>query len=475
MSQSENIDDLKKELESLRSENEALKQRLEIDHITTTVFVPKQFEEIFSQAEENVRAYFSDSSKRAENGEIVISGERYVLIRSAALSYEFMDVFKEFYSNYPVEEALRIGNNFLFDIAHVLGKKDAKDFHKKMDLTDPIEKLSAGPVHFAFTGWANVEILPESNPVPNEDYFIKYIHHNSFEAQAWIKAGRKSSGPVCTMNCGYSSGWCEESFDVPLTAVEIACEAQGAPHCTFIMAPPDKIGDYLEKEDTVMNRDAYDIPIFFQRKYSEEKLRESLKQKETLLKEVHHRVKNNLQVISSLLNLQKNHLNEPRFIEEIDAAIARVNTMARVQEMIYGDKDVSSINIEKYISKLIRSLYQVYSTPGKDLEFDVQIEVKNVIFDPDLVVPIGLIINEIACNAMKHAIDSGGVFYLKLQEDAEGKYALTAGDNGSGIETTRSNDSLGMSLIEVLCEQIDASLKINNSSEGLEYLIEFTP
>ncbi|MBD3636216.1 MAG: XylR N-terminal domain-containing protein [Crocinitomicaceae bacterium] len=473
MSTKEYIAKLEAELKQLNQENERLKERLDLSGITTTVFVPEHFQEIFANAEKNVRDYFKETIKSAENGEILINGERYLLIRSAALSYEFMDVFREFYSNRPEDEAIQIGNNFLFDIAHVLGKEDAKAFHKKMNLKDPVEKLSAGPVHFAFTGWANVEILPESNPAPDDTFFLKYVHHNSFEAQSWISAGRKSDIPVCTMNSGYSSGWCEESFGIPLTAVELECEAHGAENCTFIMAPPHKIKEYLEKEKTFRKTEEYDVPVFFERKYSEDKLKDSLRQKETLLQEVHHRVKNNLQVISSLLNLQKANISDPKLRAEFDTSISRVNTMARVQEMIYGNKNVSSINIEKYFSKLIHSLYQMYARPNADLKFEVNIDVEEVIFDPDFAIPLGLIINEIACNSMKHAFEEDGLFYLNLTQDQKGKYTMIAGDNGKGIEQATAEETLGMSLIEILCDQIEADLELNNSSEGLEYVIRF--
>jgi two-component sensor histidine kinase/predicted hydrocarbon binding protein len=473
MSAPDDINELKKEIANLKVQNKKLKQSLGSEEVTTTVFVPDRFKKIFLQAEQNVRSYFSDSEKRADNGEILISGERYVLIRSASLSYEFLDVFKELYANRPAEEAIRIGNNFLFDIAHVLGQKDAKAFHKKMNLKDPVQKLSAGPVHFAFTGWANVEILPESNPSPDDNFYLKYYHHNSFEAQSWIQANRSSETTVCTMNCGYSSGWCEESFGLALTAVEIECEAHGAERCTFIMAPPHKMAEYLEKEKDYKSSVEYDVPIFFQRKYNEDKLNESLKQKDTLLQEVHHRVKNNLQVISSLLNLQKQNVQDPKLAAEFNTSISRVNTMAMVQEMIYGTKNVSSINIEKYFSKLIRSLYQVYSRPDTNLEFDVKIEIDEVIFNPDLAIPLGLIINEIACNTMKHAFEKEGLFYFRLIQDENGKYTMTVGDDGSGIDEQGLESGLGMSLIEILCEQIEAELQINNSDKGLEYIIKF--
>lgn len=472
MSDTQNIATLLKELESLRAENTALKNQINYSKAKKTVIVPEAFKAIFDIAEENVRRYFSKVQSDAEHGEITINGERYILFRAAAISYEFLDVFKELYSNNSEEEAIRIGNNFLFDIAHVLGKEDGKAFHKKMSLTDPLQKLSAGPVHFAYTGWANVEILPESNPSPDDNYYLKFYHHNSFEAQSWIKAKRKSELPVCTMNCGYSSGWCEESFGMSLTTVELTCEAQGADRCTFIMAPPHKIHEYLEKQDPEKQSTDYEVPVFFQRKYNEDKLRESLQQKETLLHEVHHRVKNNLQVISSLLNLQRNGIQDEKLREEFMSSISRVNTMARIHEMIYGNKNVSSINIEKYFTKLLRSLYQVYNSAGNDIEVKVEIKLYDVIFFPDKAIPLGLILNEIACNSFKYAFSGTGIFYLKLTED-NGTYLLIVGDNGKGLPENIKEGSLGLSLIPILCEQIDAQLEVVNSPKGLEYRITF--
>ena len=467
------LEKLKLEIEKLRAENAALKKSANPEKPKRTVIVPDAFKPPFDAAETHVYNYFSDQSYSPENGEIIINGERYVLFRAAAISYEFLDVFREFYSNYPEEEAVQIANNFLFDIAHVLGREDAKVLHDKMNLHDPIEKLSAGPVHFAYTGWANVEILPESSPISDENYYIKFYHHNSFEAQSWIKDNRKSEIPVCTMNCGYSSGWCEQSFGIPLTTVEIACEAQGAERCTFIMAPPHRIHEYLSKNDAEEETSNYEVPVFFQRKYNEDKLRQSLLQKETLLREVHHRVKNNLQVISSLLNLQRNTFQDERLRAEFMSSISRVNTMARIHEMIYGDKNVSSINLEEYFTRLLRSLFQLYNSKGSKIELQLEIGVDEVAFHPDRAIPLGLILNEIASNAFKHAFTAGGLFYLKFTAEQENKYLLVVGDNGSGLPENPGEGTLGLSLIPILCEQIDAQLEVVNSPNGLEYRILF--
>ncbi len=468
------VEDLLREITRLEKEVERL-QRIGPDIASRgdTVIVPEQFREIFQIAEKNVAKYFESCEIRPENAEILINGERYVLMRSAAISYEFLDVFKELYANRGEEEAVRIGNNFLFDIAHVLGKEDAKEFHRKMKLEDPVQKLSAGPVHFAYTGWANVEILPESKPSPDEHFYLKYHHHNSFEAQAWIKAKRKSDVPVCIMNSGYSSGWCAESFGLPLTAVEITCEACGADRCTFIMAPPDKIQTYLEQEQAT--RDAqHEVPVFFQRKYAEDKLKESLQQKETLLREVHHRVKNNLQIVSSLLKLQQGTIEDPALQDKFTSSIMRVNTMAKIHEMIYGDKDLSSINIEKYFTRLLRSLAQVYGSEKCDVNMQIEIDPKELLLIPDKAIPLGLILNEIATNSFKYAFVKKGTFYLKLTRIAENEsYLLVVGDDGSGLPEDLDRSSLGLSIVEILCDQIDARLEVKNSSDGLEYRIEF--
>lgn len=466
------IDLLKNRIELLQRENNRLKEQLDFSQIKQTVIVPDNFKEIFQVAEENVAEYFSDVYNMAENGEIVISGERYILIRSAALSYEFLDIIKELYHNNGDDEALRIGNNFLFDIGHVLGKKDAKAFHEKMKMTDPIQKLSAGPVHFAYTGWANVEILPESNPSPDDNYFLKYHHHNSFEAQSWKKAKRESAKPVCIMNSGYSSGWCEESFGMSLTAVEISCEACGDENCTFIMAPPGKIKEHLMEMDSLSEMEVYDVPVFFQRKEVEDKLKASLDQKETLLKEVHHRVKNNLQIISSLFKLQLNNIEDEVLKEIFRTSVNRVNTMAQIHELIYGGKDLSSINVEHYIENLMSSLNQIYHKNDLDVEIKYDFNLHESEFNPDIAIPFGLILNEIATNSFKFAVQKNALITISLKDD-ETFYYFSYSDKGPGLPKNISEGTLGLSLIDILCDQIDGELKIDSSGKGLTYAIKF--
>jgi signal transduction histidine kinase/CheY-like chemotaxis protein len=243
-----------------------------------TVSVPPELEGVFAQAEQLVSGYFAQRLDAPSRGTIEISGERYVLVRAASLSVEFFDLVEKLYGAGRESEAQSFARNILFDLAHAIGKSDARAFHEKMGLVDPIERMSAGPVHFALSGWASVDIDAASEPRDDDGYTLFYDHPYSFESDTWIRAGRDVEFPVCIMNAGYSSGWCEESFGRSLVANEVLCKARGDEFCRFIMAPPERIEErveeYLADKPNIATRvRGYEIPDFFARKSMEEELR----------------------------------------------------------------------------------------------------------------------------------------------------------------------------------------------------------
>jgi len=250
----------------------------------TTVSVPRAVRPVFRLAQDYVQRYFARKIANPRRGTISISGERYILVRAGSMSVEFFDLVRSLYAERGAEEARTVANNILFDLAHAIGKADAKTFHKRMRVSDPIARLSAGPVHFSFSGWAYVDILPESRPSPDQDFYLIYEHPYSFESDSWVRRARRSDAPVCIMNAGYSSGWCEESFDLPLVAVEVECLAAGGRRCRFIMAPPSRIEEHLARyaergvrrghgsAKTTGSRGHAGIPEFFQRKRMEDEL-----------------------------------------------------------------------------------------------------------------------------------------------------------------------------------------------------------
>lgn len=249
-----------------------------------TVRVPKQFEPIFLRAQRHVAEYFADRIEDPKQSTILISGERYILVRAASMSVEFFDLVLSLYRDREPAEARKVASNLLFDIAHAIGKADARTFHERMQVTDPVDRLSAGPIHFSHSGWAFVHIFEESRPVADENFYLFYDHPFSFESDAWLTRRRHSDFPVCVMNAGYSSGWCEESFGLALVAVEVECLAASGKHCRFIMAPPAHIEAHLERYEKsnglpsaarLRPGGAHAVPEFFQRKRMEEDLRRS--------------------------------------------------------------------------------------------------------------------------------------------------------------------------------------------------------
>jgi signal transduction histidine kinase/CheY-like chemotaxis protein/predicted hydrocarbon binding protein len=244
-----------------------------------TVSVPDQIAPLFLKAQDYVRRYFADRVEDPEHSRIAISGERYILVRAASMSVEFFDLVRKLYQDRGDAEARNVARNLLFDIAHSIGKADARAFAAKMNVEDPIEKLSAGPIHFSFAGWAFVKIYPESRPSPDDQYYLVYDHPFSFEADAWQRAGKPADFPVCVMNAGYSSGWCEESFGLPLVAAEISCQACGDAQCRFIMAPPNRIEEHVARyvaehggRGRAAGDTSFEVPEYFQRKRMEEEL-----------------------------------------------------------------------------------------------------------------------------------------------------------------------------------------------------------
>jgi len=465
---------LQKRLEELEKENQILKEKLNGQEFTgNTVKTPKEFKGIFDKAQETVKEYFSKIDFSPAQGNISINEDRYVLIRASSLSFGFFQEIKKLYRDAGDEEAFNIGQNFLFDIGHVIGKEDARHFHKKTQLDDPIEKLSTGPVHFAHSGWAFVDILPESKPSQDENFFLKYHHPYSFEAHSWIEKGELADRPVCIMNAAYSSGWCEESFGMELTAVEISCKAKGDDNCAFIMAPPERINDYLSTESK-QSKHEHKVPVFFERKHIEGQLKSSLAEKETLLKEIHHRVKNNLQVITSLLNLQFKNIKDKEVMDAIAKSKHRINSMALIHSKLYQSNNLASIDFGSYVEELVESIASSYTI---DNSINCKVKYSNAFFNIDLSINLGLIINELITNAFKHAFSNkkAGSIEVELNNTMADQYQLIVRDDGMGIPKEidiENPNTFGLEIVTALTNQIDGEITID-SENGFECMISF--
>lgn len=476
----EHIAVLEQRIEELEIENAILQKNYPFKgEVKSVVTAPNEYKPFFDQAEQLVSGYFKKLKIDPAKASILIDNERYVLMRASSLSIDFLEEIKRLYSHKGDDEAIRIGQNFLFDISHVIGLEDARAFHKKMNLTSPIEKLSAGPVHFAYSGWASVEII-EGTPTPDESFYLKYQHPHSFEAESWISSNKVSDRPVCIMNAGYSSGWCEESFGIPLTSIEITCRGKGDDKCTFIMAHPNKIEAYLEKEsvNTIQDNN-YEIPLFFERKIVEQKILKSLEEKSILLKEVHHRVKNNLQLISSLLNLQSHHLTDQASIDMFSETRNRIKAIALVHEKLHQTSNVEFVNINEYFQSIIDLLIESIGTNPK-IELDVS-AVRNNKISIDLALSCGLILNELISNSIKYAFPgSRSIPEPKVQvqiTEINQDYNILVSDNGIGLPkgfSLTSQNSLGFEIILALVDQISGAIDLKtNEGNGTSITIKF--
>ncbi|MFT7156697.1 MAG: two-component sensor histidine kinase [Parvicella sp.] len=199
----------------------------------------------------------------------------------------------------------------------------------------------------------------------------------------------------------------------------------------------------------------------------------SIEEKETLIKEVHHRVKNNLQIIKSLVRLQKNNVQDSTTKSILSEFELRVSSMALVHESLYKSDDLSKVNINAYYEKLIYSLIEAYSV-SQSIETNMNIDV--VSLELDTLIPLGLLTNEIISNALKYGLkgqEKGLLtinFYLKNDF-----YYLYISDNGLGFPVDmeeRVSNSLGMELIDALVQQLDGEM-IRSSNPGAQYNIKF--
>ncbi len=216
---------------------------------------------------------------------------------------------------------------------------------------------------------------------------------------------------------------------------------------------------------------AHDIT---EKKNTEKEIVESLKEKEVLLKEIHHRVKNNLQVISSILNLQSSFVKDTRTLEILEESRNRIRSMAIIHENLYQTTNFSSINFSDYLMNLTGNLISSYRIHSGYIELRTDMDKVELILDQ--AIPCGLLVNELITNALKYAFpnDASGEIFVGLKEK-NGRILLEIRDNGVGLPKEfdiLSSDTLGLQLVTTLVEQLDGEIKFD-SSKGIKYLITF--
>ena len=217
------------------------------------------------------------------------------------------------------------------------------------------------------------------------------------------------------------------------------------------------------------------IGVALARKQAEEQIKASLQEKEVLLKEIHHRVKNNMQIITSLLNLQGGYIEDEKYSEMFRECQNRIRSMAIVHEKLYQSENLANIDFAEYIRSLASTLFQTYEAYGK---IALKMNVEDISLSIDSAIPCGLILNELVSNSLKHAFPEGkeGEIKITLRSADENEIELIVSDNGVGIPEDvdiRNTESLGLQLVTTLAEnQLDGEMQLNRT-EGTEFRIKF--
>ncbi|MFH1571064.1 MAG: PAS domain S-box protein [Gemmatimonadota bacterium] len=227
---------------------------------------------------------------------------------------------------------------------------------------------------------------------------------------------------------------------------------------------------YESAEDRQINRISL-VQVVVQditeRKEAEEQIRTSLAEKEVLLKEIHHRVKNNLQIVSSLLHLQSANLEDEALLRAFDDSQHRIRTMALIHEELYQSGDLARIDFVGYVRRLTDNLFESFGVDAERIALSVAVD--NVLLTIDKAIPLGLVVNELVSNSLKYAFPGSrrGQIRIALAAAADGSFALTVGDDGVGLPAAidvETADSLGLRLVTSLASQLKARVEVDRAA-----------
>lgn len=213
-----------------------------------------------------------------------------------------------------------------------------------------------------------------------------------------------------------------------------------------------------------------------ERKQAQRQIEASLVEKEVLLQEIHHRVKNNLQIIASLLSLQSEQIRDPQALKIFEESQIRVRSMAIIHEKLYQSDNMAQINFAEYIHDLLAYLFRSYDAGLRKIGLNTQLQ--DVFFKIDKAIPCSLIINELVANSMEHAFPNGrtGEIEIGLKEENH-RVILTVKDNGvglsNGMDPQTHTSSLGLQLINMLTDQLNGEIVFDNSGVGFAVTISF--
>ncbi len=237
--------------------------------------------------------------------------------------------------------------------------------------------------------------------------------------------------------------------------------------------PPEK--DYSDNDLKAVRRIAEFFALAIQRKGYEESIKMSLDEKDLLLREIHHRVKNNMQIISSILNLQSFAVNDSKLLDILKQNQNRIKSMAMIHEKLYQSHNLVQIDFSDYLRSLTADIFYTYTIKTERIEIDLDLD-KNIMLNIETSIPCGLIYSELLSNTIKHAFPDDREGKIRIEfKGADGDLMLRVSDNGVGLPEGvdfRKTDSLGLQLVTSLVKQIDGSIELDQS-RGTTFTVKF--
>ena len=232
----------------------------------------------------------------------------------------------------------------------------------------------------------------------------------------------------------------------------------------------------VQRKTAELRRELFERQMADKELASDQQLRQSLAEKESLLKEIHHRVKNNLQLVSSLLYLQEDYMKDAKGVAILRESQNRVKSMALIHEQLYATADLAKIDFGRYIQELTANLFDAYAIDPARIRLNVHAD--DIALGVDMAVPCGLIINELVSNALKHAFlpDVAGTIDIVMRTPKAGRIEIVVADDGIGlVEPTADAEkkTLGLRLIDTLTTQLGGSLSIKTEN-GTRFSITLT-
>ena len=264
--------------------------------------------------------------------------------------------------------------------------------------------------------------------------------------------------------------------DIPVIIVSGTVGEETAVEAVRTGAQDYVMKDALRRIPISVSREIHNWKLREEKRIADQKIRDSLEEKEVMLKEIHHRVKNNLAVVSALLTLQSDYVKDEEAKEMFHESVGRIKTMALIHEKLYQSELFASVEMGDYIQQLVKTIQDTYES--ETCAISVNLDCDEATLDITKAIPCGLIINELFTNAYKHAFkgrESGNV-YLKMKKYGEKEeYTLEVMDDGVGLPDeviAGKGSSLGFNIIRGLARQLAAELRMT-SSDGAHVLLTF--